>query len=79
MKKLITSFLILFCQFVSADPADELSEILKKSISFQGNFHQRVVDDDGFLIGARILNRTKTFEGFPEVKVVGGGGYGGGY
>ena len=50
MKKLITSFLILFCQFVSADPADELSEILKKSISFQGNFHQRVVDDDGFLI-----------------------------
>lgn len=38
---------------------------------------EAIINDDGFLIGARILNRTKTFEGFPEVKVVGGGGYGG--
>ena len=38
---------------------------------------EAIINDDGFLIGARILNRTKTFEGFPEIKVVGGGGYGG--
>lgn len=38
---------------------------------------EAIINDDGFLIGARMLNRTKNFEGFPEIKVVGGGGYGG--
>ncbi len=37
---------------------------------------EAIINDDGFLIGARMLNRTKTFEGFPEIKIVGGGGYG---
>ena len=37
---------------------------------------EAIINDDGFVIGARMLNRTKTFEGFPDVKVVGGGGYG---
>ena len=37
---------------------------------------EAIINDAGFLIGARMLNRTKTFEGFPEIKIVGGGGYG---
>ena len=37
---------------------------------------EALVNDDGFVIGARILNRTLTFEKFPEIILVGGGGYG---
>ena len=37
---------------------------------------EAIINDAGFLIGARMLDRTKTFEGFPEIKIVGGGGYG---
>ena len=37
---------------------------------------EAIINDDGFLIGARMLDRTKTYEGFPEIKIVGGGGYG---
>lgn len=37
---------------------------------------EALVNDDGFVIGARILDRTLTFEKFPEIIVVGGGGYG---
>ena len=31
---------------------------------------------DGFVIGARVLNRTLTFDKFPRIELVGGGGYG---
>ena len=38
---------------------------------------EAVVDlDTGFVIGARILNRESTFDRFPAVDIVGGGGYG---
>ena len=38
---------------------------------------EAVIDPDtGFVIGARILNRELTFESFPAVDIVGGGGYG---
>ena len=38
---------------------------------------EAVVDpDSGFVIGARILNRELTFEKFPAIDIVGGGGYG---
>ena len=32
--------------------------------------------DNGFVIGARVLNRQITFEKFPTINIVGGGGYG---
>jgi hypothetical protein len=32
--------------------------------------------DNGFVIGARVLNRQITFEKFPSISIVGGGGYG---
>jgi hypothetical protein len=37
---------------------------------------EAVIDDNGFVIGARILDRRRTFSEFPEIVVVGGGGYG---
>tara|TARA_Y100000004_G_scaffold94346_1_gene105695 strand:- start:1240 stop:3117 length:1878 start_codon:yes stop_codon:yes gene_type:complete len=37
---------------------------------------EAILDEKGFVIGARMLDRTKTFTGFPDVKVIGGGGYG---
>lgn len=37
---------------------------------------EAVINDDGFVIGARILNRQLTFEKFPKIEVIGGGGYG---
>ena len=37
---------------------------------------EAIINDDGFVIGARILDRTRTFESFPEILVIGGGGYG---
>ena len=37
---------------------------------------EAIINDDGFLIGARVLDRTRTYEEFPEIVVVGGGGYG---
>ena len=37
---------------------------------------EAIINDDGFVIGARTLNRELTFEELPEIVVVGGGGYG---
>ena len=37
---------------------------------------EAVINNDGFVIGARILDRQITFEEFPAVDIVGGGGYG---
>ena len=38
---------------------------------------EAVIDPDtGFVVGARILNRELTFEKFPAIDIVGGGGYG---
>ena len=37
---------------------------------------EAVINNDGFVIGARILNREITFDKFPAVDIVGGGGYG---
>ena len=37
---------------------------------------EAIINEDGFVIGARTLNRELTFEEFPEIVIVGGGGYG---
>ena len=37
---------------------------------------EAIINDDGFVIGARVLDRERTFSEFPEIKIVGGGGYG---
>ena len=37
---------------------------------------EAVINDDGFVIGARMLDKTRTFDRFPAVDIIGGGGYG---
>ena len=37
---------------------------------------EAIINEDGFVIGARTLNRELTYEEFPEIVIVGGGGYG---
>lgn len=37
---------------------------------------EAIINEDGFVIGARTLNRELTYEKFPEIIIVGGGGYG---
>lgn len=37
---------------------------------------EAIINDDGYVIGGRILDRTRTFDKFPEIIIVGGGGYG---
>ena len=38
---------------------------------------EAIIDvENGFVIGARVLNRQITFEKFPTIRIVGGGGYG---
>ena len=37
---------------------------------------EALINEDGFVIGARVLDRTRTFDKFPKITIVGGGGYG---
>jgi len=37
---------------------------------------EAIINDDGFVIGGRVLNREITFESIPKVVIIGGGGYG---
>ena len=37
---------------------------------------EAIINDDGLLIGARVLDRITTYEKYPEILVIGGGGYG---
>jgi len=37
---------------------------------------EAIINDDGFVIGARVLNREVTFDKIPKVVIIGGGGYG---
>ena len=45
-------------------------------INGQLGIAEAIVNDDGFVIGGRILDRSRTFAEFPEILIVGGGGYG---
>tara|TARA_B100001250_G_C19816784_1_gene798868 strand:- start:1035 stop:4082 length:3048 start_codon:yes stop_codon:yes gene_type:complete len=40
------------------------------------NIAEAIINDDGFVIGARVLNREVTFDAIPKMIIVGGGGYG---
>ena len=37
---------------------------------------EAVIDDNGFVISVRILDRETTYDEYPTVTIVGGGGYG---
>lgn len=38
---------------------------------------EAIINEDGFLLGARVLDREATFEKLPKVRVIGGNGFGG--
>lgn len=40
------------------------------------NVAEAIIDDQGFLIGARVLDRITTYDKYPEILVIGGNGYG---
>ena len=35
-----------------------------------------IINDDGFVVGARILDRQRIFQELPEISIIGGGGFG---
>lgn len=37
---------------------------------------EAIINDDGFVVGARVLDRSITFDKLPLIEIVGGGGYG---
>ncbi len=45
-------------------------------INGQKDVAEAIINDDGFLIGARVLRRELTYEEMPEIKIVGGSGHG---
>lgn len=50
----------------------------KPTIYIDGNpdAAEAIINEDGFVIGARILDRVTTYDRFPEILVIGGNGYG---
>jgi len=45
-------------------------------INGQLGIAEAIINNKGFVIGGRVLDRTKTFDKFPTIDIVGGGGYG---
>lgn len=62
--------------FTVIRPGINYSDIPNVYVNGELGIAEAIINDDGFVIGARVLNRQKTFDSFPEVIVVGGGGYG---
>ena len=62
--------------FTLIRPGTGYKEVPDVYINGELGVAEAVINSDGFVIGARILDRTRTFEEFPKIDVVGGGGYG---
>lgn len=62
--------------FTLVRPGTGYKEIPDVYINGELGIAEAVINSDGFVIGARILDRTRTFDEFPKIDVVGGGGYG---
>ena len=62
--------------FTVLSPGIGYDSVPKMYVNGELGIAEAVINDDGFVIGARILNRTLTFDKFPKIEIVGGGGYG---
>ena len=62
--------------FTVLSPGLEYTETPEMYVDGELGVAEAVINEDGFVIGARTLNRELTFNEFPEIVVVGGGGYG---
>jgi hypothetical protein len=57
-------------------PGIGYTETPEMYVNGQLDVAEAIINEDGFVIGARTLNRELTYEEFPEIVIVGGGGYG---
>lgn len=62
--------------FTILRPGVGYREVPKMYVDGELGIAEAVINDDGFVIGARILDRTRTFERLPIIDIIGGGGYG---
>ena len=62
--------------FTLLSPGTGYSEPPKIYINGELGVAETIINEDGFVIGARTLNRELTFTEMPEIIIVGGGGYG---
>jgi hypothetical protein len=62
--------------FTLIRPGIGYSDVPNVYVNDELGIAEAIINEDGFVIGARVLNRQKTFNSFPTVIVVGGGGYG---
>lgn len=78
-KKNLASDLGVRCiidSFTVIRPGTGYSEVPEMYINGELGIAEAVINDDGYVIGGRILDRSKTFDKYPEILLVGGGGYG---
>ena len=62
--------------FTVLSPGINYTETPELYVNGELGVAEAIINEDGFVIGARILDRQRTFTEFPEIVVVGGGGYG---
>ena len=62
--------------FTVLSPGAGYTEIPEMYVDGELGVAEAIINEDGFVIGARTLNRELTFSEFPEIVIVGGGGYG---
>jgi hypothetical protein len=62
--------------FTLIRPGEGYTEPPKVYVNDQLGIAEAIINEDGFVIGARILDRERTFSSIPRVLVVGGNGFG---
>jgi hypothetical protein len=62
--------------FTVIRPGINYSERPTILVDGRSNVAEAIINDDGFVIGARTLDRRITFDKFPKIEIIGGGGYG---
>lgn len=62
--------------FTLIRPGINYSNVPDLYINGELGIAEALINEKGFVIGARILDRTRTFDKFPKIEIVGGGGYG---
>ena len=78
-KKNLASDLDVRCiidSFTILRPGIGYTEVPKMYVDGELGVAEAVINEDGFVIGARILDRTRTFDKFPAIDIIGGNGYG---
>ena len=62
--------------FTLIRPGEGYTEPPKVYVNDQLGVAEAIINEDGFVIGARVLDRERTFSSIPRVLVVGGNGFG---